>query len=303
MFATLQVYLYICKAIRNKNYLNIKNYNMSNLKLWNKVEKTNPKYTKNIRFGGRSFTTIDAQYQIKNATEQFGGYGKGFGLCEVSYDIIPTNAGDILAAYKATFFYVEEGNRYEFPISTGIFIEKKGRTDEDFSKKAETDMLTKALSKLGFNADIFMGRFDDKKYVDEINKQFAQEEKDNLKASRQVVVKAIAKAKTSVELKAVYNKYPSFKVDLKDVYARRGKELKEGEVQKVFADVKKELTPATEEPKYNPNATLEEVEKFIASATSIADLGLIHTTYVKFKDDILAPLGARKNALNAVSSK
>ena len=273
---------------------------MSNLNLWNKVEKTNPKYTKRITLGRRSFTTIDAQYQIKNATEQFGSYGKGFGLCDVNYDIIPTNAGDILAAYKATFFYVEDGKRYEFPISTGIFIEKKGRTDEDFSKKAETDMLTKALSKLGFNADIFMGRFDDKKYVDEINNQFVQEENDKLKASRQVVVKAIAKAKTSVELKEVYNKYPNFKVSLKDVYARRGKELKEGEVQKVFSEAKEKFL---EEQNNDIVYTLEEVVRMISEANDIKELAVIHAAYPHFKDDILAPLGARKNALNAVSSK
>jgi hypothetical protein len=89
MFATLQVYLYICKALRNKNYLNIKNYNMSNLKLWNKVEKTNPKYTKDARLGGMKITSINATWQIKQATEQFGTYGKGFGLSKISYDIIP----------------------------------------------------------------------------------------------------------------------------------------------------------------------------------------------------------------------
>ena len=44
--------------------------------------------------------------------------------------------------------------------------------DADFAKKIETDALTKALSKLGFNADVFMGRFDDHKYVEEINAEF-----------------------------------------------------------------------------------------------------------------------------------
>ena len=273
---------------------------MSNLKLWDKVEKTNPKYTKNIKFGGRSFTTIDAQYQIKNATEQFGSYGKGFGLSEVNYDIIPTNGGDILAAYKATFFYVEDGKRYEFPISTGIFIEKKGRTDEDFSKKAETDMLTKALSKLGFNADIFMGRFDDKKYVDAINEQFAQEEKDKLKASRKVVIDAIAKATDLKELRAVYNKYPSFKVSLKEAYAKRTKQLKEVADKKVFAEAKEHIAPESEGgKKYKASATLEEVETMIAEATDVKDLALIHTAYPQYKDDILVMLTAKKNALNA----
>ena len=40
------------------------------------------------------------------------------------------------------------------------------RVDDDCIKKVATDALTKGLSKLGFNADVFMGRFDDNKYVD-----------------------------------------------------------------------------------------------------------------------------------------
>ena len=35
-------------------------------------------------------------------------------------------------------------------------------------KKVATDALTKGLSKLGFNADVFMGMFDDNKYVNKL---------------------------------------------------------------------------------------------------------------------------------------
>jgi hypothetical protein len=34
--------------------------------------------------------------------------------------------------------------------------------------------LTKAISKLGFNADIFMGKFDDLRYIEEMNEEFNQ---------------------------------------------------------------------------------------------------------------------------------
>ena len=47
---------------------------MSNLDLWNKVEKTNPKYTKKANVKGNNITAIAPQYQIKNVTEQFGSY-------------------------------------------------------------------------------------------------------------------------------------------------------------------------------------------------------------------------------------
>ena len=48
--------------------------------------------------------------------------------------------------------------------------------DDNFAKKIETDALTKAISKLGFNADIFMGKFDDVRYVEEMKKEFTPKE-------------------------------------------------------------------------------------------------------------------------------
>ena len=59
---------------------------MNNLDLWNKVEKTNPKYTKPAKIGGLSITAIAPQYQIMLATEQFGPYGKGFGFKSIELD-------------------------------------------------------------------------------------------------------------------------------------------------------------------------------------------------------------------------
>jgi hypothetical protein len=42
---------------------------------------------------------------------------------------------------------------------------RNGKVDEDAPKKAMTDGLTKALSHLGFNADVFLGKFDGNKYT------------------------------------------------------------------------------------------------------------------------------------------
>ena len=46
-------------------------------------------------------------------------------------------------------------------------------TDEEAPKKSLTDALTKALSWLGFAADIHMGRWDDNKYVNAAKQGFA----------------------------------------------------------------------------------------------------------------------------------
>ena len=45
-----------------------------------------------------------------------------------------------------------------------------GRPDDEAFKKATTDGITKSLSYLGFSADIFMGRWDDSKYVEGLRK-------------------------------------------------------------------------------------------------------------------------------------
>ena len=136
-------------------------------------------------------------------------------------------------------------------------------------------MLTKALSlSLGLTQTSLWVRFDDdRRYVAcYTTEQFAQEAKDKLKASRKVVIDAIAKATDLKELKAVYNKYPSFKVSLKEAYAKRTKQLKEVADKKVFAEVKEHIAPESEGgKKYKASATLEEVETMIAEAKDIKD--------------------------------
>ena len=56
------------------------------LELWKKVEKTNPNYTKKANVGGNKITSIAPQYQIMNATEQFGSYGKTWGFKNIDID-------------------------------------------------------------------------------------------------------------------------------------------------------------------------------------------------------------------------
>ena len=143
-----------------------------NLELWHKVEKTNPKYTKQANVGGNKITSIAPQYQIMNVTEQFGSYGKtgGFKNIELDYTLVPEFN---LIVFKAIFFYPDG----EFPTINSIkmFMDNaKLKIDDNFAKKLETDTLTKAISKLGFNADIFMGKFDDTRYLAEITKEFAE---------------------------------------------------------------------------------------------------------------------------------
>ncbi len=51
---------------------------------------------------------------------------------------------------------------------------KNGSLDDEAPKKAMTDAMTKAFSHLGMSADVFLGMFDDSKYVESLKKEFAQ---------------------------------------------------------------------------------------------------------------------------------
>jgi hypothetical protein len=161
-----------------------------NLTLWKKVEKTNPKYTKKAKVGGLNITAIAPQFQIMNATEQFGSYGEKWGFKHIEFDYSITNTPVTLkvidwntkveeeiksilglVGFKATFFF--PNGEFEITNSIKIFTDNKhSKIDDNFAKKLETDALTKALSKLGFNADIFLGKFDDVRYVAEMEKEF-----------------------------------------------------------------------------------------------------------------------------------
>ena len=169
---------------------------MSNLDLWNKVEKTNPKYTKKANVKGNNITAIAPQYQIKNVTEQFGSYGKTWGFKSLEFDYTLTESLGLVILH-AVFYY--PGGEFPIKNAQSIFMDNaRTKIDDNFAKKLETDTLTKAISKLGFNADIFMGLFDDVKYLAEVTKEFA-EAPAPIKLSDKAIEDLIAKGKEQIE--------------------------------------------------------------------------------------------------------
>lgn len=146
--------------------------NKDNLELWKKVEKTNPNYTKKAKVSGVNITAIAPQYQIMMVTEQFGIYGEtwGFKDIDLSYDLVDKFN---MVVFKGTFFF--PNGEFEIINSCKLYMDRNNTMiDDNFAKKIETDSLTKAISKLGFNADIFLGKFDDVRYLQEVKKEFAQ---------------------------------------------------------------------------------------------------------------------------------
>lgn len=191
---------------------------MSKLKLWQAVEKTDLQFTKTVSQRG-GYTAISPQYQLKCATEQFGSYGAGFGLESSDLDFSLFESTNIVI-HKAVFFYVLDGERHSFPITNAIEAartNKDGRrfVDVDFAKKVETNTVSKALSKLGFNADVFMGLMEDQSYLNELQNEIALQKADDKDAEivsqrleydnwKQAELKVYASLNTINALKTVY---------------------------------------------------------------------------------------------------
>lgn len=148
-----------------------------NLRIWSQVEKTNPAHTKHVNQRG-GFTSISAQYQVLAATAQFGPIGIGWGYISGNPIIC-----DRLVMVPVTLWHGSRENTYGPMIGCDEWKDAKDRIDSDAPKKAVTDALTKLLSQLGFNADVFLGRFDDSKYVEALKQEFAETERQAAVAS------------------------------------------------------------------------------------------------------------------------
>ena len=146
-----------------------------NLELWEAVEKTDPTHTKKAKIGGMNITAIAPQYQVLKATEHFGPYAIKWGFKNIEFDfsLVQTHH---LVVFKGTFFCPD--GECQIVNSAKIYMDRnQTMVDADFAKKMETDALTKVLSKMGFNADVFMGRYDDHKYVAAMQEEFHPEPK------------------------------------------------------------------------------------------------------------------------------
>lgn len=147
------------------------------MRIWTEVEKTPVKHTKKVNLG-RGFTAIDAQYAVMKATEVLGPVGEGWGY-DVQYEIHDTTKHFIA---EVTVWHGNKDQSYGPYVSLQPLLLKNGRVDPDCGKKAITDALTKCLSHLGIGADVFLGKYDDNKYMAELRAE--QAEKDAAEGKR-----------------------------------------------------------------------------------------------------------------------
>lgn len=172
-----------------------------NLGIWNRVYKTDAKFTKAFSNNGGG-TSINGTYMVMQATKVFGPQGTGWGveIIEERFDdgapimrsvkqqdgsfiqeIIPNGAGGYLSEVNHTakirLWYKHDGKTGEvfaYGCTPYVYKSKNGPiSDGEAPKKSLTDATKKALSQLGFSADVFLGLYDDLTYRQENEAEFA----------------------------------------------------------------------------------------------------------------------------------
>lgn len=150
-----------------------------NVRHWAALFQTDPRHTKIVKEGGRTYTAVDAYWKIQRATEHFGPCGQGWGWSKPEFSVVTAADTQILVC-QLELWWVEPGEPFgaarrfipavaACPLAS---IVKRGtpqeyvKVDDDAWKKAETDAVTKGLTRLGIAGDVFLGFFDGNKYVE-----------------------------------------------------------------------------------------------------------------------------------------
>lgn len=156
---------------------------MTNMAIWDKLAKTDPAHTKPFkRAGGFSGTAMKPIWMVKRLTEEFGAVGEGWGMGEPQFTLVDggeegTAVHCVVKCWHGTpenSFYGVGGDKAVGKNKYGLFL------DDEAFKKAYTDAIGNAFKFLGAGADIHMGLFDDSKYVQATEKEFANDEGDGL---------------------------------------------------------------------------------------------------------------------------
>ncbi|WP_288078981.1 hypothetical protein [Pseudomonas sp.] len=171
----------------------------TNMRIWEQVEKTDTRYTKDAKVGGQQITSLNGTAMIMKATEVFGPAGIGFGwsVLEERFDKgaeMFSGEGDkrvslgheLNHTVKIQFWFKQDGQRGEleqYGCTPYLYKSKYGTTtDGEAPKKSLTDAIKKALSMLGFSADVFLGMFDDRDYVQQLQAEQAIEQAEDREA-------------------------------------------------------------------------------------------------------------------------
>lgn len=157
---------------------------LNNTKIWNVLQRTNPKHTKPFqRAGGFRGTSVKPIYTDLKMTEMFGPCGIGWGYSMPTFQVVNGPGDTVLVFCTLELWYVnpETGQRSE-PIpgvgGDSVVVKQNNalRGDDESFKKATTDAIGNAMKHIGMSADIHMSQHDDDKYVTALKAEFAEEE-------------------------------------------------------------------------------------------------------------------------------
>ena len=149
-----------------------------NTKIWDDAKKVPLSATKENSSGGYKATSIQGYWFYQKATEIWGPCGTGWGydiLEDVFTDGVPLTLPDSgmpvcnsqMHTIKVALWY--EGCKEKI-IQIGhtpyIYMTKNGPyCDMEAPKKSLTDAIKKALSMVGFAAEVYLGEFDDRELM------------------------------------------------------------------------------------------------------------------------------------------
>jgi hypothetical protein len=186
----------------------------ANLAIWQSLERTDPKHVKPITGKSYQGNSPKPHYVIWRLTERFGPVGVGFGWNVIREGYVPgiphQDGAEQLHECHILFWWRDGGERGEvesFGGTKALYKAKQGYwvSDEDAAKKSLTDAITKAASWLGVAGDIFMGRWDDSKYVDGLKAEARNPVKPPIEDVRQAFRDSVALGaakKTATDIQA-----------------------------------------------------------------------------------------------------
>jgi hypothetical protein len=215
----------------------------NNLKLWNSHADIPPSETKPITGKAYKGTSPKPHYIMYCLTDMFGPVGVGFGWDVVAEEFLPIG-DEVLHWCRIKFWHTDRANTFDSYGQTKALMKTRNglMLDEDAPKKSLTDAIVKAASQVGVAANIFLGRWDDSRYVANLEKQEREDSKpkadpldemDAFAKDRDAAIEAIGKQATMIHLKNYWDKLNEDRKDLAaDALVINAKEHRKGELSR-----------------------------------------------------------------------
>lgn len=155
--------------------------------LWNKVSAVPAEYVRDFTGkDGARLKGVNPQWMIQRATEEFGPMGAFWGIRNINWQVVD---GTLVMCGELWYDLPDFG-----VASYEVYVDIPFEAGRDCFKRAQTMLTSKALSKLGFASEVYLGMWEDAEFAHE--KQKESESRAKVKAAS----RAIEKAKSPEEL-------------------------------------------------------------------------------------------------------